>query len=424
MKKIITSILLIALLTLSVFSVFASADFGSGVATVAEQTKVIKTGLIGRKLTFSENDFKQALCVDTFDSITITKLPKSSEGTLMLAGRRLGENSVVKRKNIPSLVFIPASKEVTECKFYFTIDKLAGGEEIEFIIKLADKINYEPKIEEEAQDSFAKTTQREIGVYGKLTASDPEGDKIEYIIVSYPESGTLNLMNKNTGEYIYTPKNSYTGKDSFIFVARDEWGNYSTPKKVTVSVTERMSEVVYHDMKDRSEYNSAVKITAMGVMSGELLGDHNYFNPDKTVTRAEFLAMAMKALGIRPTESNSSTYFDDNDEIPTALLPYVVTAQKMGAVLGVFKDSALLFRPNESITKYEAAVMLTCLTGASAEGETPVFADNADIPVWARASVYAMYSMGIFDTDGGNVNPKDTVSRAECAEYLVRIIEK
>jgi hypothetical protein len=422
MKKI-AAVILIALSLATVLSSSALAGFGGGVSVIAEETKIIKSGLLGRKITFSDADFKQGLCISNFDKVKITKLPKSTDGTLMLAGRRVSEGTSVKRKNLPSLVFIPASKEVTETSFAFTIDGYMDGKEIEFIIKFCDKVNYEPKVSGAYADTLAIKTQRDIGVFGKMYATDKEGDDIEYIIVSYPEYGTLTIVDKENGEYVYTPHDSYTGSDSFVYVARDEWGNFSTTQKVNITVSKRMSEVKYADMQNRPEYNAAVAMTAMGIMGGKVIGDGVYFTPDDTVTRAEFLAMAMKAVGIKADTTMTSTYFDDNDKIPTPLLGYVATAQRIGIINGTFKNGELLFNPNDNITKYDAAVIMARLSGASAEGELPVFRDESNIPSWARASVYAMCSIGVFDYNGDTIDATASVTRAECASYLYRLIK-
>lgn len=422
MKKTILTILIISMLTLVLGTSVISANFGSGVETIAEDVKIIKTGIYGRKLTFSDADFKQGLCITDFNSIEITKIPSSTEGALMLAGRRIGEGTVIKRKNIPALVFIPASKDVSECSFRFKIDEYAQGAEIEFVLKFTDKINYEPETKNQSTDSLSLLTQREIGVHGKMYATDNEKDAIEYIIVSYPKYGTLTIVDRNTGEYIYTPAPSYVGSDSFIYVARDEWGNFSEAQKVNITVSKRMSEVEYRDMTKRPEYNAAVAMTAMGIMGGKIVGDGVYFNPDETVTRAEFISMAMKTLGIKADNSASQTYFDDNGDIPTALLGYILTAQKMGVAQGTFKDGKLLFRPNDAITKYEAAVIMAELLDAKADGDVPVFSNASSIPAWARNDVYAMCSLGIFEHDGLTIDANSTVSRADCANYLYKML--
>ena len=422
MKKIITAALIVFTLA-GIFASSASAAFGSGAEVIAESTKIIKTGLVGRKITFSDADFKQGLCITEFDTVKITKLPKSSEGTLMYAGRRVGEGQSIKRKNLPALVFIPTDKDVSEASFSFVIEGYADGAEIEFVIKFTDKVNYEPKINEEYTESLAIKTQREIGVFGKMQATDAEGDEIEYIIVTYPKNGTLTKVDAKSGEYVYTPRDSYTGSDSFVYVARDEWGNFSEAQTVSITVSKRMSEIKYVDMQTRPEYNAAVAMTAMGIMGGEIIGDGNYFNPDETVTRAEFLTMAMKAAGIKADTNLSSTYFDDNDQIPTPLLSYVATAQKKGIVCGTFTDGKLLFNPNEPITKYDAAVIMAKISGAEAKGEVSVFANESEIPKWARESVYAMCSAGIFEYTDNTIDAAASVTRADAARYLYKMIE-
>ena len=64
-----------------------------------------------------------------------------------------------------------------------------------------------------------------IPVYGKLAATDPEGDALTYRITAYPDKGTLRLTNRADGSFCYTPVDGYTGEDSFRYVVLDEYGN-------------------------------------------------------------------------------------------------------------------------------------------------------------------------------------------------------
>ncbi len=424
MKKIIALILLISAIGSAIGIAASAADLGSGATVVANDVKIVKSGLLGRKISFCDADFKQGLCISDFKEVTITKLPESSHGTLMMAGRRVSEGTTIKRKNLPSLVFIPASREVSEASFKFTISEYASGEELDFIIRFTERINYEPKIDEENEASLVIKTQREIGAHGKMRASDGEGDKLEYMVISYPRHGMLTNIDKETGEYVYTPTDSYVGDDSFVYVARDEWGNFSRTATVSIRVDERMSEVKYVDMQNRPEYCAAVTMTAMGIMSGKVVGDGVYFNPDDTVTRAEFVAMTLKALGIKADSTLTSTYFDDNESIPTPLLGYVATAQRMGIINGRFVNGELLFSPNEQISKYEAAGIMAALTNAKTE-DTDVSINNSSlIPCWAREDVYLMCSVGIFDTGTTEFDATSPVTRADCAGYLYKMISR
>ncbi len=424
MKKIVTLILAFLLLfgVLGIAVGAATANFGYGAQVVASDVDMIKTGLSGKKLCFSDADFKAALCLTDFDTITITKIPSSTEGTLLLGGRRVGEGRVIKRKNLGSLVFVPASETVSECRFAFTVDGYAGGAEIECIMKFIGKVNYAPEATENTVSASRIKTQESIAVYGNLTARDPEGDSMKYIIVSYPKHGSVRIADEESGRYCYTPKDGFTGSDKFIYVARDEYGNYSEPITVKVRITERMCDTEYVDMEERAEYNAAVAMTAMGIMNGRMLGDDMYFLPDEEVSRAEFVAMTMKSCGIRPDSTIQETYFDDDRDISASLKPYIATAQRIGLINGDFKDGKLIFAPNESITKYEAAKIMATLIGADAEGEESVFATDDEVPVWARAGVYAMCSLGIFDSEEG-ANPTGNVTRADVANYLYKMSE-
>jgi len=422
MKKVLSLViaLSITLSILSLCTINASAFFGLGAKIVATNVNMIKTGLIGQKISFTDGDFKSALALSDFKSITITEIPSSTEGTLLLGGRRVGKGRVIKRQSLGSLMFIPASDSVSECKFKFTVDGYAGGAEIECILKFIDKVNYAPKATGDSVGAGNVSTQQAISFFGNLTATDPEGDDIEYIIVSYPKNGILTMVDESNGRYQYTPIGNFKGKDKFTYVARDEYGNYSEPTSVTVKVNERMCDTVYRDMEDREEYNAAVAMTAMGIMSGRQVGDDLYFDPDKTVSRAEFVTMAMKCAGIRADSTITSTYFDDDDDISVSLKSYIATAQRTGLIVGDFKDGKLLFSPDEEITRYEAAKILATLLGSDAEGEESVFATDNDIPVWARAGVYAMCSLGIFDSED-NASLSDKITRGDVAEYLYRI---
>lgn len=421
MKKTLTILLLLTML-IGCFGIISHAiSFGVGVEVMAEEAKVIKTGLLGQKMTFSDTDFKSAFAISDFKKLTVVSLPSTQEGTLLYGGRRVKEGQEIKRKNIASLVFVPLSSEVTEASFQFKIDDLAGGADCKCQMKFIDKINYAPEAPEDTAASLSLSTQEEIAVYGKMRASDPEGDQMEFLVVLYPKNGTLKLTDASGG-YRYTPEADFTGYDEFVYVARDEYGNYSEAVTVSIKTTERMSSVVYNDMTDRSEYNAAVAMSALGIMSGKIVGDDTYFMPDETVTRAEFVAMALKAQGIKADSTLTTTFFDDNDKIPASLVGYVATAQRLGIIDGSFGEGGLVFEPNRAVTKYEASQIMARILGIYSNSEECVFEDIDTVPVWARNDVYAMYTLGIFESEDGNVNGSLQLTRADTAECLYRMM--
>lgn len=419
MKKRSSKIIIVTLivgLCMGMSAISSSAFMGLGVEVVANEVKMIKTGLIGQRICFSDSDVKSALNISDYKSIVVTAIPKSTEGTLLYGGRRVSEGRVIKRKNMGLLSFVPASESVTEATFTFSVDSYASGTSIECIMKFVDKVNYAP----ETDDVAVVKTQGDIAYFGRLSGSDPEGDELKFMIVSYPKNGRVTLTDETSGRYVYTPNEGFTGKDKFSYVVRDEYGNYSSVRKVNVKVSERMCDTEYVDMEGRAEYNGAVAMTAMGVMSGYILGDDCYFGADKTVTRAEFVAMAMKAMGIRADSTLESTFFDDDSDIPKSLRSYVATAARIGIIGGDFSDGKLLFSPNEEITNYEAAKIIAEIADFNAGDEEEEFLENGSIPTWARGSVSAMYTLGIFDTE--DTVPDAVATRAEVADYLYKMI--
>lgn len=420
MKKILLFLLLISL-ALGTLAISAGASyFGTGAEVIANDVTLIKTGLLGEKLNFSDTDFKSALSLAEFKKIIITEIPSSTSGILTLGGSRVYIGQEIKRKNLSTLTFTPENDTVAEAAFKFKVDNRDACEHT-CVIKFLKKVNYAPKIDTDTNQTLNVTTQKGISVYGKINASDPEGDELSVIVVSYPKNGSLSLTGEAFGEFCYTPESDFDGKDSFVFVVRDEYGNYTKPQKVSLKVTERISEIVYVDMENSKSYNAAVAMTGMGIMSGKRIGDDMYFNPEENVSRAEFVAMAMKTLGIRADSSLTETYFDDNGEIPKSLVGYVATAARLGIVNGSFDVDGLYFRPNDSITKCEAAIVMSNLLEVKADSAVFSEIDGiTDVPVWARPSVGAMYSIGIFDkTD--SLAMSESLTRESAAECLYRI---
>lgn len=423
MKKFLLLILTFTVL-LSALTVVSSAAFlGTGAEVIADEVTLIKTGLLGKDIVFSDTDFKSALGISEFNKITVCSIPSSTEGTLTLGSRRVYAGQTIKRKNISSLTFTPLDSSVTASSFTFKVD---GSQDCEILceLKFIEKVNYAPKLNTDTDDTLSVTTQKGISVYGRIDANDPEGDDLDYIIVSYPKYGTVEITDSEMGEFKYTPNSDYDGKDSFVFVVRDEYGNYSSAETVSITVTERMSEVVYVDMESSKSYNAAVAMTALGIMSGSRIGDDMYFSPDEGVTRAEFVAMAMKVLGVKADSTLTSTFFDDNDEIPKPLVGYVATAARCGIINGSFDGEALNFRPNDNITKCEAAIIMSNLLEVKADSAVLSAVEGIDtVPVWARDEVGAMFSEGIFSSNDG-ADMSEGVCREEAAEYLYKLAQR
>ncbi len=419
--KLLPILLVIALLSTLLLLPVSAARLTPAADLLAEDAKLIKSGYIGQTLSFNRADFKQALGVAKFDGITLESLPDEEAGSLKLAGSSVKAGQRVAFVLLDLLKFVPKSELVTEATFSFSADGLAGGAVIPCQIRLLDKRNAAPTT---TAGELTVETQKGISYYGTLGAKDPEGDTLCFRITEYPKKGTLTLINQKTGEYRYTPSAEHTGKDKFSYVVRDEYGNFSYEKEVSVETIRRTSSLVYTDIAGGREELAAIALTEAGILLGRLSGDGMYFDPDKEVSRGDFTVMAMKAAGITPYRGLSATCFDDDEGIPDSIRPYIATAQANGYISGSFDGKGLYFEAERAITAAEAAVILARILGCD-DGEVSVFATENEVPVWAESSVSALYEMGVISVmSDSTFRGSDALSRADAAMMLYTVMKK
>lgn len=396
-----------------------------GADCLADRAELIKSGLRGRDVVFTEADFRQALGVSRVDAITVLSLPAARDGVLKLGSVPVVSGQIISRSELGRLTFVAAGETTDTASFTFCTNSAAGTTALTCTLHLLDRINYAPTVKGLDGGELFVRTQKGIDVFGRMRAEDPENDRLTYLVLAYPQKGSLTVTDEATGAFRYTPAAGQTGTDSFRYVARDAFGNYSSIATVEIQILERSSSLVYADMIRDPAHNAALALAERNILLGSLEGDSMYFRPDGEVTRGEFLVMAMKTTGITPAAGVDRTWFDDDGSIPTAIRPYVATAQLYGYVNGYFDGTGLYFEADRAITRAEAAVILNNILGADTPDVLPTVADARDIPAWATDAVYALYAEGIFQpTDAGIMDVRAKLDRAAAAEILYALIEK
>ena len=175
-------------------------------------------------------------------------------------------------------------------------------------------------------------------------------------------------------------------------------------------------------MLDSPEYNAALTMTELGLMSGTQIGSDTYFYPDKTVSRGEFTVLAMQAIGIKEVSTCAKTVFADDADIPSSMKDYIHAAYQLGYVNGLYRDGELYFECNRAITRSEAAVLLGNILDLATPTVTPSFSDSGDIPAWAAPSVYSLTSAGGITSDGGKISPLSSITRGDTAVILTNLL--
>lgn len=171
--------------------------------------------------------------------------------------------------------------------------------------------------------------------------------------------------------------------------------------------------------KDHPYADSIYKMVQMGVMAG----DAERFEPDKPMTRGEFVAALMPLTGF-PLSSSASAFKD------TAGSPYeaaIGTAAEFGVAQGRPNGT---FGPDEPIRREEAATIIWRLVKFAMDAE-PEQADLiGEVSPWASEGVQFVVSRGLYGPEvkesGGKVDyqPQAPLLRQEAAAMIDKLQQK
>ena len=391
-----------------------------GLDVLASRTEMVKSGLVNNDIVFDAEDFERSLNVSALSSVTVTVLPSRADGVLYLGNGEVSVGQTISRDNLGYLNFVFASEKIKDSRFSFTSN--FGEYEISCKMCLLDSLNHAPTVSNETKTSTPVGTYQNIAVYGTLSASDVDGDSFIFEIVSQPKNGTLIVEDASIGTYCYLPCGGYSGEDSFRYVAIDKYGNYSAAAEIKLQVDVQKNRLVYSDMKNSIAHVPAISLTERGIMSASKVGGKSYFHPNQTISRLDFLVAAMKAIGYEDAKACVKTVFDDDAEIPEGFKGYVALAQQKNYVCGkIDENGRLLFSPNDDITRAEAAVILSRMISKESVGLHAVFADEEEVPAWARDALYTLAEFGVIDSRNGYVDAAGTLTREHTAYMLYNL---
>ncbi len=183
-------------------------------------------------------------------------------------------------------------------------------------------------------------------------------------------------------------------------------------------------EKTFSDISGHSNKTTIEALASRGIINGKT---ENSFEPNSTMTRAEFATIIARGLGL--PQKNSAIFKDvtANDWFYN----YVGTAYAYGIIKGVSENE---FNPNGTITREEAAVMVTraaSLCGMDTEMDTLTvrdvlaqFFDYVKASDWSQSSLAFCYSEKILDDSVMDIKPKEAVTRAEIAFMLYNMLSK
>lgn len=143
------------------------------------------------------------------------------------------------------------------------------------------------------------------------------------------------------------------------------------------------------------------------------------FQPDKAITRAEFVKIICEAFSLNSNKEQKFTDVTENSWYER----YCAIAGALGIVTG----DGNFFRPNDNITREDATVIMhRVLTYKNGEIEagSKTFRDMADVSSYAANAVKTLASMGLISGMGDNFfAPKDTMTKAQCAQIVANCLK-
>lgn len=162
----------------------------------------------------------------------------------------------------------------------------------------------------------------------------------------------------------------------------------------------------------------------------EVLDNRYKFIPNEKLTRAQYITMIIKALGldveytdINKDYDNIKVFYDVDKYHPH--YKNIMIAYDKNIIKGTNSGK---FNPDRPIDREEAFVIYMRTLGLSRLGLEPSpvisFIDDTEISTWAKKDIYALYNIGLVKGDpNGKIRPKSYISKAEGAALVNRLID-
>lgn len=239
------------------------------------------------------------------------------------------------------------------------------------------------------------------------------------VTVSFPVSAETDR--ELTGIYLI-------GEDGSLRYAGGKWEGDRITAKIhqfgtlaVVKYDKSFADLPSGHWAERTVKKLAARLLVEGVSADR-------FEPDRQVTRAEFTAMLVRALGLEGSQSEGGTPVFANVKAGSWYAEALALAGQAGLIQGTGEAN---FHPDRAITRQEMAAMLVRAyakaagSGAISIAPASLFSDLDGSPVWARSAADQAGGLGLMKGRGqGQFHPSANGTRAESAQMLLNLVER
>ena len=185
----------------------------------------------------------------------------------------------------------------------------------------------------------------------------------------------------------------------------------------------KFSHKTFSDIQGHKNQTAIEELAKRGIING--MSD-DLFAPDNTMTRAEFTAITVRALGLPVKDISVFSDIKDTDWY----YEYVNAAYSYGIVNGVSQTE---FNPDGTITLEQASAMICraaelCgmennLDDVAVRNILAEFTDYTTVSDWAVSNVAFCFNNSILDRSENEIKPQIAVKRSQIADMLYNLLK-
>lgn len=218
-------------------------------------------------------------------------------------------------------------------------------------------------------------------------------------------------------------KNSPLRQGLYHRSEKDNWFPLETPKSgMTFEVVTGKDyallghDKIFADLRNHWSETTVETLAVKGIIDGIT---SNRFAPDQKITRSQFTKLLVASMDLKEGEHNSS-FKDVNKE------DWFYKDVMIASSLGIVKGDGRYFRPEDTITRQEMAVMISRSLAhktASLRAPSQQFIDQIQIAPWAMDAVNDIVKKGIVQGyEDQSFRPLSNATRSEAATMIYRLL--
>ncbi|KGP81382.1 MULTISPECIES: S-layer homology domain-containing protein [unclassified Paenibacillus] len=307
----------------------------------------------------------------------------------------------------------------------------SGGDHSDIIPKNAKLVYYGHDLEA-IDTGLIANTEYDYYVYAYKGGSRSEPAKLKVVtapveVVIIPEPTPDSGSNGGGAGGSSSGSNaspSGTGVTTPTTITPPDTSSTSTETETETNQQPTLIEPLPMQFKDLSRDHFAnVSINRL-VSDGTIKGyKDGSFKPNQKVTRAEFISLLVRALKLENTESYKTTFTDVHSS--AWYINELSIALQIGLIKG-YSDNTI--KPSEGMSREQVASMVADILVKAGKVGKPAdltkFKDELSSSTWAKEGLAIAVSSGIMSGyKDGTLRPKQTVTRAETAVIITRLLD-